>query len=100
MVHRCARRWGRPWIVAKQTREELEAENARLAGRLGDLEAAAAKRIGAALDVIIERPQQCDPDRRLAKHLADQRHALLTFLADPAVDATNWRAAVSNSRGL
>jgi transposase len=25
------------------------------------------------------------------KHLGNERHALLTFLADPAVDATNWR---------
>jgi transposase len=53
--------------------------------------AAEAVRIGAALDVIIEAPQHCDPDRRLVKHLANQRHALFTFLADPAVDATNWR---------
>lgn len=50
-----------------------------------------ADRIGEAIDAIIARPQRCDPDRRLIKHLANERHALFTFLADPAVDATNWR---------
>jgi len=50
-----------------------------------------AERIGACLDAIIDRPQHCDPDRRLVKHLAAERHALLSFLADTDVDATNWR---------
>jgi transposase len=51
-----------------------------------------AQRIGAAFDAVIDRPTHCDPDRRLVKHLANERHALLSFLADPKVDATNWRA--------
>jgi len=51
----------------------------------------AARRIGARLDEIIDRPQHCDPDRRLIKHLANERNALLTFLIKPGVDATNWR---------
>ena len=51
-----------------------------------------AERIGTAFDVVIDRAQHCDPDRRLVKHLANERHALLSFLADPQVDATNWRA--------
>ena len=51
-----------------------------------------AQRIGAGFDAVIDRPQQCDPDRRLVKHLANERQALLRFLADPQVDATNWRA--------
>ncbi len=50
-----------------------------------------AERIRVALDEVIDRPQHCDPDRRLVKHLANERDALLTFLADPEIDATNWR---------
>jgi transposase len=48
-------------------------------------------RIGDAFDVLAERPTYCDADRRLIKHLTNERNALLTFLGDPAVDATNWR---------
>lgn len=50
-----------------------------------------AKRIGDAFDVLLERPTYCDADRRLIKHLTNERSALLTFLGNPAVDATNWR---------
>jgi len=53
--------------------------------------AAEADRIGRAFDTIIARRQHCDADRKLVKHLGNERHALLTFLTDPAVDATNWR---------
>ncbi len=31
-------------------------------------------------------------DQRLAKHLANERDALFSFLTHPGVDATNWRA--------
>lgn len=31
-------------------------------------------------------------NRRLLRHIARERDALFTFLADPRVDATNWRA--------
>ena len=44
---------------------------------------------------IITRPQHCDPDRRLVKHLANERNALLTFLTNPGVDATNWRGELA-----
>ena len=37
-----------------------------------------AERIGAGFDAVIARPQHCDPDRRLIKHLANERHALLS----------------------
>ena len=32
-----------------------------------------AERIGAGFDALIARPQHCDPDRRLVKHLANER---------------------------
>jgi transposase len=32
------------------------------------------------------------PNRRFAKHLRKERKALLTFLENPMVDATNWRS--------
>jgi len=33
-----------------------------------------------------------DPNRRLVKHLYNERHALFTFLTNPDVPATNWQA--------
>jgi transposase len=56
-----------------------------------DERAVEAKRIGDAFDALLERPTYCDADRRLIKHLTVERSALLTFLSNPAVDATNWR---------
>jgi transposase len=47
--------------------------------------------IGELFDLLIEQPQGHEANRRLIKHLAKERSALLTFLAHPGVDATNWR---------
>jgi transposase len=47
--------------------------------------------IGELFDLLIEQPQAHEANRRLIKHLANERYALLTFLAYPGIDATNWR---------
>jgi transposase len=44
------------------------------------------------LDELISTELSTDGERRLVKHLANEREAILTFLSDPAVDAANWRA--------
>jgi transposase len=44
------------------------------------------------LDQLLAKRPTHPANRRLLKHLRNERHAMLTFLADPAVDATNWRS--------
>lgn len=52
-----------------------------------------AGQIAAELDRLLESATtDYEPNRLFAKHLGNERHALFTFLADPDVDATNWRA--------
>jgi transposase len=52
---------------------------------------AAAVDIGERLDLLLEQPQPHDANRKLVKHLTNERTALLTFLDLPGIDATNWR---------
>lgn len=44
------------------------------------------------IDLLCQRPTIGDANRRLLKHLANERDALFTFLTADGVDATNWRA--------
>jgi len=44
------------------------------------------------LDTLLARSPTHDPNRKLLKHLSNEREHLLTFLAQPGVQATNWRA--------
>jgi hypothetical protein len=44
------------------------------------------------LDELLGRNPTHRPNQRLLRHLAAERDALLTFLTDPGVEATNWRA--------
>jgi transposase len=46
------------------------------------------------MELLCEEPQVHDENRRLVNHLRNEKDALFTFLADPDVDATNWRAEV------
>ena len=45
----------------------------------------------ARLDTLITTPAGHADTRRLLKHLANEQAAILTFLYQPGVDATNWR---------
>jgi transposase len=49
-------------------------------------------RLEAATDRLLAGRVRHPPNRRLLQHLATERAALFTFLADPAVAATNWQA--------
>lgn len=44
------------------------------------------------IDVLLARNPAHDPNRKLLKHLVNEREHLLTFLTTPGVAATNWRA--------
>ena len=67
----------------------LEALDAR---DLDDAERAdAVADIGERIDLLAEQATPHDENRKLIKHLLHERHALLTFLTMPGVDATNWR---------
>ena len=44
------------------------------------------------VEALLETEAGCDDNRRLLKHLRNERTALFTFLRKPGVEATNWRA--------
>ncbi|MGH9187136.1 MAG: IS66 family transposase [Acidimicrobiales bacterium] len=43
------------------------------------------------IDLLAERAHPHDEVRKLVAHLHNERDALFTFLANPDIDATNWR---------
>ncbi|MGK2936927.1 MAG: IS66 family transposase [Solirubrobacteraceae bacterium] len=58
-------------------RAHLDCEIARLTGQI---------------EALLARNPTHPPNRKLLKHLANEREHLLTFLATPGIAATNWRA--------
>ena len=65
-------------IAARQDRQaQLDKQIARLQGDI---------------DALLARNPTHDPNRKLLKHLTNEREHLLTFLTVPAIAATNWRA--------
>jgi transposase len=65
-------------IAAEQDRQaQLDKQIARLQGNI---------------DALLARNPTHEPNRKLLKHLTNEREHLLTFLTLPAVAATNWRA--------
>lgn len=78
---------GTPGQVKDLLLEALEARELDVWSRAG-----AVVDIGERLDLLFEDAQPHEANRRLIKHLAHERHALLTFLTTSGVDATNYRA--------
>ena len=71
----------------------LELRDRRDAGRLTDHGLASVRgRLLARLSRLIDKPPVLDAAERFAGHLATEFPAVLAFLWDPSVDATNWRA--------
>ncbi len=71
----------------------LALRDRRNAGSLSDHGPATARgRLPARLSRLIDNPPPLDDAERFAAHLAVDFPALFTFLWDPSVDATNWRA--------
>jgi transposase len=77
----------------RERNEVLAVRAARDADQLGAAQVAAeAERLGAAVDRLLAGQTAYPPNRRLLDHLARERAALFTFLIQPGVQATNWRA--------
>jgi transposase len=71
----------------------FQARDERQAGRLDATTLAAeADRLHAQLGKVIGGATRSAPNRRLLAHLERERAALFTFLREPGVQATNWRA--------
>jgi transposase len=82
-----------PHAVRRILQRALAVRDGRDAGELDDAEVAAqAERLGVAVDKLIAGRTVYAPNRRLLDHLGRERDALFTFLAQPGVQATNWRA--------
>jgi transposase len=82
-----------PHAVRRILQAGLAARDGRVAGELDTAQVAAeAERLGVAVDRLIAGQTVYAPNRRLLDHLARERDALFTFLAQPGVQATNWRA--------
>ena len=82
---------------AGQVQDTLQAglalRDRRNAGELSEHGLATARgRLLARLSRLIDNPPPLDDAERFAAHLAREFPALFTFLWDPSVDATNWRA--------
>ena len=71
----------------------LALRDRRNAGELSEHGLATARgRLLAQISRLIDNPPPLDDAERFAAHLAIEFAALFTFLWDPSVDATNWRA--------
>jgi transposase len=82
-----------PHAVRRILQAALAARDARDAGQLDAAQVAAeAERLDAAVDRLLAGQTVYPPNRRLLDHLARERGALFTFLVQPGVQATNWRA--------
>ena len=82
-----------PHAIRRVLQQALLVRDQRDAGELTPTEAAAqAERLGAAVDKLVAGQTVYPPNRRLLAHLGRERGALFTFLAQPGVQATNWRA--------
>ena len=82
---------------AAQVQDTLQAglalRDRRNAGGISDHGLATARgQLLARLSRLIDNPPPHDNAERFAAHLATEFGALFTFLWDPSVDATNWRA--------
>jgi transposase len=66
---------------ALDARHGSEVERSRIADDLSER-----------IELLAEQAQPHHECRKLVNHLYHNRHALFTFLADPTIDATSWRA--------
>jgi transposase len=82
-----------PRAVKALLRQGLAVRDARDAGQLSARRAAAiADQLDAKMNALLKWTKTHPPNERLAAHLSKNRRHLFTFLRQPEVDATNWRA--------
>jgi len=75
----------------RDDRDEIIAARPDCEGRQAHLDSEIA-RLDCQIDALLARNPTHAPNRKLLKHLANEREHLLTFLKTPGIAATNWRA--------
>src|SRR5262245_56181596 len=85
-----------PQRVAELLRAELDLRDRHAAGELSRHGLALARgRLEHQLSELIFPPKTKAANERLAQHLWAHRDDLFTFLRQPGLDATNWRAELA-----
>jgi transposase len=77
---------GTPRQVKDLLCDALDARDADPAER-----AAVAEHVVEMIELLYEQAHPHDENRKLVKHLYNEREAIVTFLTHPGVEATNWR---------
>lgn len=81
-VPHAARRILKDALALREQRDVIDAEEFRL--RVTDL--------NERTDKLLQMRPRHEPNRRLLQHLQTERGHMFTFLTEPGVEATNWRA--------
>ena len=81
-VPHAARRIFKDALALRDQREVIDADEFRLK----------VTELGERTDKLLQMRPTHEPNRRLLAHLANEREHMFTFLAEPGVQATNWRA--------
>lgn len=82
-----------PHALARVLKEALAVRDARDAGSVSaEVARETAGALTARVEVLLAGKVRHPPNVRLLKHVATERDALFTFLTEPGVDATNFRA--------
>src|SRR5262249_10121172 len=90
-----------PRRVAELLRAGLDQRDRHVAGEIRRHGLAVARgRLEAQLSDLILPPKTNAANERLAQHLWNHRNELFTFLRQPALDATNWRAELAIRFGV
>src|SRR5262249_32174921 len=90
-----------PRRVAELLRAGLDLRDRHAAGEISHHRLAVARgRPGDQLADLVFPPQANAANERLAQHLWAHRDDLLTFLRQPGLDATNWRAELAIRFGV
>ena len=90
-----------PRRVAELLRAGLDLRDRHAAGRISDHGLAVARgRLANRLAEAAFPPKSNPVNERLARHLWTHRGHLLTFLSEPGLDATNWRAELAIRFGV
>jgi len=90
-----------PRRVAELLRAGLELRDRHVAGEISRHGlAVTCGRLQNQLSDLIFMPKTHAANERLAKHLWAHRHDLFTFLREPGLDATNWRAELAIRFGV
>jgi transposase len=77
---------GTPRQVTDLLKDALDARDNEPAER-----AAVAEHVVEMIELLYEQAHPHDENRKLVKHLYNEREAIVTFLTHPGVEATNWR---------